>query len=65
MSGNDKSFAGLLKAVWCPICGCKLSVETVSGKRVLKCERHGEMKCYLDHDPLRVSQKAGGKVTDV
>ena len=52
MSGNEGSFAGLLKAVWCPVCAGKLTVEVVEGKQVLKCAVHGEMKAYLEHDPL-------------
>ena len=43
---------------FCPICGCKLSVEMVDGKRKLKCETHGEMKWFLDHDPFAAAAVA-------
>jgi uncharacterized protein YbaR (Trm112 family) len=46
----------LLKAVWCPICGGKLTVREKDGKKTLVCSRHGEMKVFLDKDP-----KAGGE----
>jgi len=36
-----------LDAKFCPICGGKLHVD---GERLL-CDRHGEMKCYLERDP--------------
>lgn len=32
---------------FCPICGCKLHVD---GERLL-CDRHGEMKAYLERNP--------------
>ena len=50
--------AQLLDAIWCPICGCKLSVEEVDGKRKLKCSKHGEMKWYLEQDPLAAAAVA-------
>ena len=34
--------------MFCPICGGKLHVD---GERLL-CDRHGEMKVYLDQDPI-------------
>ena len=57
-ASQDNAFSQLLEAIWCPICGCKLSVETANGKRVLKCAKHGEMKCYLDHDPKVAVEEA-------
>jgi hypothetical protein len=36
-----------LDARFCPICGCKLHVD---GERLL-CDRHGEMRVYLERDP--------------
>lgn len=50
------SYDALLKAVWCPICGGKLTVREKDGKKTLVCSRHGEMKVFLDKDP-----KAGGE----
>lgn len=43
-----------VEAKFCPICGSKLSVESVGEKllQVLVCVRHGEMKVYLDQDPF-------------
>jgi hypothetical protein len=49
-------YDALLNAVWCPICGCKLTVQEKDGKKTLICSRHGEMKVFLDRDP-----KAGGE----
>lgn len=40
-----------LDARFCPICGCKLHVDESGGKKRLLCDRHGEMKVYLERDP--------------
>ena len=53
---DSKPYADLLNAVWCPICGCKLTVQKKDGKKTLHCSQHGEMKVFLDKDP-----KAGGE----
>lgn len=53
MSDCSGGFEGLLERVWCPVCGAKLSIEEVDGRRVLKCSKHGEMKCFLAQDPQR------------
>ena len=49
-------FDALLKAVWCPICGGKLTVQQKNGEKALVCSQHGEMKVLLDKDP-----KIGGE----
>lgn len=41
----------LQEAAFCPICGCKLHVDEFYGKKRLLCDRHGEMKPYLENDP--------------
>ena len=51
VKAQDASSTSLLKVIFCPICGSKLSVESAGGK-LLKCAVHGEMKVYLEHDPL-------------
>ncbi len=51
--GNDSAFAALLKSVFCPICGGKLSIDLKDGRKKLVCAKHGEMNAYLNKDPLR------------
>ena len=58
--GCTGSFGSLLGAVWCPICGGKLSVVEKDGKKVLCCARHGVMKCFVDSDPRVASVFVGG-----
>ena len=45
------TFSGLLKAIFCPVCGSELDIEEKDGKKQLVCPRDGEMKVYLDRDP--------------
>ena len=45
------AFFGLLKAIFCPICGSELDIEEKDGKKQLVCPRDGEMNAYLDRDP--------------
>lgn len=51
MAGR-RSYSDLLSAVWCPICGAELSVVERDGKKMLVCSKDGEMKSFLDQDPL-------------
>ncbi len=53
---KDTSLSQLLKVNFCRICGSKLNVKSVDGKKVLKCAEHGEMKVYLEHDPLAFAE---------
>jgi hypothetical protein len=52
---SDRSFSDLLSAVYCPICGGKLHVDESEGKRRLLCDRHGEMRVYVEYGPRRGS----------
>ena len=51
--------AGKVEAAYCPICFSKLKVsESVGGQAVLVCPLHGEMRFYLDSDPLDLEAAA-------
>lgn len=61
MLSGDRCFSGLLARVWCPICGSSLKVELVedgSGAKRLVCPVHGEMRTFLDRDPLAAVARA-------
>jgi hypothetical protein len=63
----------LPNAAWCPICGAKLSETKKDGKTVLKCPVDGELKSFLEQDPLALAKhcddlgvdelEAGAKIT--
>lgn len=54
---DDSSYSDLTNAVWCPICGGELAVESRGGKNVLVCIRHGEMKFYLTANSERSAEE--------
>lgn len=40
------------KGKFCPICCNQLTEQTINGKPIMKCPRHGEMKPYLTYNQL-------------
>ena len=55
---SERGFEKMLDAIYCPICGSRLHIDESGGKRRLLCDRHGEMKAYLEKDPRAVEVAA-------